>query len=67
MLWTMKTTTVVIIVAAAFVVGAVGALLIRQGQQAATGLSGAGPATPGDADGDGVTDEFDYEPNNPAR
>lgn len=61
----MKSSTAAIIIAAAFVVGIVGALLVRQGQQAATQLTTSPVA--GDSDLDGVTDEFDYAPNDPNR
>lgn len=66
MLWIdMKSSTAAIIIAAAFVVGILGALVLRINERAATQLTTSPVA--GDNDADGVTDEFDYAPNDPNR
>ena len=47
----------------AFALGTVGALLVQRG----SGTQVTGTGIPGDADNDGITDEFDYLPYDATR
>lgn len=59
----MRRSTIFLVVLAAFAVGVVGALLLRNAEQASTAATVV--PLPGDADGDGLGDEVDYYPNDP--